>query len=69
MEQHNVVRPGDFGANDGKQYFERKKAERDSYFLGTSQKHKDDIRRDVVETITKLEQGVKPAKPQRMEDT
>ena len=67
MEKHGVVRTGDFGPNDGRDYFRRQQESRAAVFNGTSQELRKEIRQDVIETIAKLEQGQAPAKP-RTED-
>lgn len=63
MESNDVVRPGDFGVNEGKDYFQRQRQERQDYFDGTSQKYKKEVKDSVIETVQRLEQGQKPAKP------
>ena len=63
MRKHDVVRPGDFGANEGKEHFARAQKERDDFHSGTSQKHQREVRKDVKETVEKLKQGLTPAKP------
>ena len=65
MRKHDVVRPGDFGANEGKEHFARARKERDEFYSGTSQKHKHEIRKDIRETVEKLNQGLKPANPRK----
>lgn len=61
MEAHGVVRPNDFGDNEGKDYFDRVKAERAAYYDGKSEKHRGELRKTLLETVDRLEQGQKPA--------
>lgn len=63
MREHGVVRPGDFGANEGREHFDRAKQERDAFHSGTSQVHQKEVRKDIRETVEKLKQGLAPAKP------
>jgi len=64
MEKHNVVRPGDFGPDNGRDYYQRSAERRAAYQNGTSQELKKEIRKDIIETFQRLDQGQAPAKPQ-----
>lgn len=63
MDRHQVVRPGDFGNNEGREYFDRVRRERQDFYDGKSSSHRKEIRNDVVETVQRLSQGQKPVKP------
>ena len=60
MRQHDVVRLGDYGDNDGRAYFERKALERQQYADGSHPELRKEIKQDIVESIQKVEQGYKP---------
>lgn len=60
MKRHDVVRPGDFGPNEGREYYERKAKERHEMFTGEHRELRREVRRDVVESLQKVEQGYKP---------
>lgn len=60
MLRHGVVRPGDFGENDGRGYYERKAKERADFFQGESQAHHQEVKQDIVKAMQMVEQGHKP---------
>jgi hypothetical protein len=63
MESNNVVRPGDFGSNEGKDYFQKQRQHRQDFLDGKSPEHHKEVKQAIIETVQKLEQGQKPAKP------
>lgn len=63
MEKHNVVRQSDFGENNGAAYYRREAEKRDAFARGESQEHRRDVKKSVVETVQRLEQGQRPSKP------
>lgn len=41
MREHDVVRPGDFGNNEGAEYFQRNRQERQDFLDGKSNSHRE----------------------------
>jgi len=63
MRQHNVVRPGDFGADEGREFFDRARQKRQDFYDGKDQEHKREVRNDIIDTIHKVNQGMPITKP------
>ena len=60
MRVHGVVRPGDFGANEGREYYARKAEERAQVKAGTHPSVVKERKQDILQAIQKVEQGYKP---------
>lgn len=60
MKRHDVVLQGDFGPNNGAEYFARKQKEREDYFTG-GPKLQQEVRQDILAAVEKVSQGYKPA--------
>ena len=63
MQKHGVVRQADFGENNGAAYYRREAEKRDAFMRGESVEHRKDVKKSVVETIQRIEQGQTPSKP------
>jgi len=60
MAEHNVVHQGDYGPNNGAEYFARKAEEREDFYTG-GPRLQADIKKDLVVASEKVAQGYKPA--------
>jgi hypothetical protein len=60
MAEHNVVHQGDFGPNNGAEYFARKAGERADLYTG-GPKLQAEIKKDLIAATEKVAQGYKPA--------
>lgn len=63
MRAHNVIHQSELGPNFGKAFYDKQKADRERRLSGNDPKHRKELKSKVAETITKLEQGMTPAKP------
>jgi hypothetical protein len=63
MKKKGLVRPGDFGNNEGRDFFDRARQGRQDFLDGKSVNHAKEVKSYIADSIHRLQQGQKPAKP------